>query len=257
MDIVKLTPSADPIDAARPYQVTAIKPAVRTENRVNVFINDKYDFSLDISQVVDLRLKVGKRLTTRELNDCRHASEFGKLYQHTLEYVLTRPHSIKETRDHLQQRLKKRELANRQAVNNRKRSKEDRERFKLRTKELPLYTDQDIDAVITRLQEKNYLDDQKFAEYYVENRYYKKGISRKRLQNELQKKGLSPELIAAVLDSSERSDAEEIQKIIQKKQHKYSAEKLMAYLVRQGFDYQQAKDAVLETDLQNSAQNLP
>lgn len=257
MEIVKLTSSSEELDAARPYLVTAIKPAVRVENRVNIFINDKYDFSLDIAQVVDLHLKVGKRLTARELNDCRHASEFGKLYQHTLEYVLTRPHSVKETYDHLKQRLKKRELTNRQAVNNRKRPKEDRERFKLRTRELPLYTDQDIDAVISRLQEKGYLDDQKFANYYVENRYYKKGISKKRLRNELQKKGISSDIIESTFNASTRSDAEEIQKIIQKKQHKYTAEKLIAYLLRQGFDYQQAKDAVLETDSQNSAQNLP
>lgn len=245
------------IVSSKPFSVTAIKPAVKVENRVNVFINDKYDFSLDVSQVIDLHLKVGKKLTEKELVNCHHASEFGKLYQHTLEYVLSRPHSIKEVRDHLLERRKRREAMNRQAIKNREKSKEERAKYKLRTKETPLYTDQDIDAVISRLKQRGYLDDQKFTEYYIENRYIKKGISKKRLIQELKKKGISDSYIEEALSDSERDDAEEIQKIIKRKADKYSSEKLIQYLVRQGFDYQQAKAAVSEMDSQSSAQNLP
>ena len=36
--------------------VTDIKQAVKNENRVNVFVNDEYSFSLDIAQLVDLNL---------------------------------------------------------------------------------------------------------------------------------------------------------------------------------------------------------
>lgn len=257
MDIVKLTPSNTPCDAAHPYLITAIKPAVKTENRANIFINDKFDFSLEISQVVDLGLKVGKRLTTRELNDCRHASEFGKLYHHALEYALGRPHSVKEVRDHLTRRRTRREMLNRQIVKNREKTKEEQIKYKLRTKELPLYTDQDISAAIARLTEKGYLSDQNFAKYYVENRNFKKGISRKRLVQELKSKGVDSSTIEEVLSVSERSEDEEIQKIIAKKAKKYTPEKLISYLVRQGFDYQRSKDAVHGMDSQNSAQNLP
>ncbi len=255
MEIVKLDSAPRNLDTERPYLITAIKPAIKTENRVNIFVNDKFDFSLEIPQVVDLHLKVGKRLTEHELSDCRHASEFGKLYHHALEYVLMRPRSEKEIRDHLKDRRKKREITNRQAVKNRERSKEDKIKYQLRTKELPLYTDRDIDTVISRLKEKDYLNDEKFARFYVENRLVKKGVSKKRLRLELEKKGISQDIVEDVLASSERSDAAEIQKIINKKSHKYSSDKLIAYLVRQGFDYQQSKAAVSEMDLQNSAQN--
>ena len=251
MDIVKLSSSSDSPDASRPYLITAIKPAVKAENRVNIFINDKFDFSLDIAQVVDLHIKVGRRLTTRELNDCHHASEFGKLYASTLEYALSRPHSIKEVRDHLAQKRRRREMMNRQAINNRKKPKEERIKFKLKTKEIPLYTDADIDAVIMRLIEKNYVSDENFAKFYVENRYYKKGISKKRLVQELHQKGIDSVTIEKSLGDSERSDADEIQKIINKKRSRYTPDKLISYLVRQGFDYQQSKDAVLEMDSQN------
>ena len=104
--------------------------------------------------------------------------------------------------------------------------------------------------IISRLVEKGYLDDQKFAEYYVENRFVKKGISQKRLKMELIKKGISNSNIEQVLNK--RNDEEEIKKIINKKRKKYDDDKLIQYLVRQGFDYQLARTLVLEMDSQNS-----
>lgn len=246
-----LSNTLDAPKSVQAYTITDIKAAVKTENRVNIFINGKFDFSLDLAQVVDLKLKKGQTLTEKDLKRCRHASEFGKLYQRTLEYVLSRPHSIKETHDHLIQSRKKRETMNRQAIRNRERSKEDRAKYKLRTRELPLFTDDDIDAVLKRLIDRGYLDDEKFVRYYVENRNTKKGISLKKIRLELAKKGVSSTLVELVLSENPRNEAEEIQKIIAKKRRRYDDEKLIAYLVRQGFDYQQSKDAVLETDSQN------
>lgn len=251
--------------AASPsFVITDIKQAVRTENRVNIFINDKFDFSLDIAQIVDLKLKKGQVLTEKELKDCRHASEFGKLYQRTLEYVLSRPHSIKETRDHLVQGRKKRMLQNLQAARNLERIKNEtkEERLarktaatkygtRLKTKELPLFTDDDIEKVIARLAEKGYLDDEKFTRFYVENKNAKKGISLKKIRQDLVRKGVESNLIEQVLAENSRDESAEIKKIILRKRKKYDNEKLIMYLVRQGFDYQQSKDLVLETDSQN------
>lgn len=238
-------------DPNKPYLVTAIKPAVKTENRANIFINDRFSFSLEIAQVVDLSLKVGKWLSAPELNECKHASEFGKLYHHALEFTLTRPHSIKEVRDHLVRRRQRREMANKQAVKNRQKSQEDIVKYKLQVKELPLYTDEDIDAAISRLIEKKYLNDEQFTNWYLENRYYKKGISAKRLRQELSLKGISRDLIDSCMEKNGRDENEEIKKIIARKAKRYTKEKLIMYLVRQGFDYQRSKAAVLEMDSQN------
>ncbi len=222
-------------DVAPSFVITDIKQAVRIENRVNIFINGKFDFSLDIAQVVDFRLKKGQALTEKELHDCRRASEFGKLYQRTLEYVLSRPHSIKETYDHMLQSRKKREAENR-----------------LRQKNLSIPTDDDIDLVLERLIGRGYLSDEKFVRYYIENRNVKKGISLKKLRQELAKKGVSQSMIEAALAENPRDEAEEIKKIIAKKRRRYDDEKLIQYLLRQGFDYQQSKDAVLEMGSQSS-----
>jgi len=206
-------------------QVTDIKPAVKNPNRVNIFIDNKYSFSLDLAQVIDFKLKVGTPLTQDDLTKYQHASTFGKLYQRTLEWVLTRPRSIKETKDYLRKKIAEQKTD---------------------------LTDTDQNLIIDRLRTKNYLNDQKFAEHYVENRFLKKGISARRLRQELTKKGIDKDTIDQTLHSTTRTDATEIQKLIAKKRTSYDDQKLIQYLIRQGFDYDLAKTAVRETDLQNS-----
>ena len=198
--------------------ITDIRQGVKNPNRANIFINGKYSFSLDITQVVDLKVKIGKSVSEEELAELKKASEFGKLYQRTLEWVLMRPRSVKETRDYL--------------------------RRKIYDKKLDAGFS---DTIVERLIEKKYLNDEKFAEYYVENRFVKKGVSQKRLKMELFKKGVAAEIVEEVLAHSERDEAEEAKKMIAKKRGRYDDEKLIAYLCRQGFSYQLARSLIQDS----------
>lgn len=237
-------------------KITDIKQAVRNENRVNIYVNGKYAFSLDVAQVVDMGVKIGRVISEEELVDYKKASEFGKAYQRALEWVLMRPRSVRELKDY----LKRREIQG-EAKERKKDWERDREIADLiargeevdakrlekraeRTKNRVKYDFKDL--ILERLVERGYVDDVKFAQYYVENRFVKKGVSRKRLKMELMKKGISQEIIDEVL--SERNDEEEILKIIAKKRAKYTDEKLVAYLCRQGFSYDLARDLVEKTE---------
>ena len=75
-------------DVAEPqaslHRVTDIKEAVRTQNRVNIYVDQKFFCSLDISQVVDFGVKIGKQLSDSDLAELKHASDFGKLYGRAL-----------------------------------------------------------------------------------------------------------------------------------------------------------------------------
>ena len=193
-----------------PLTITKISQGVKNPNRANIFINGKFDFSLDISQLADAKLKVGQELTKPYLSELHSRSSFGKLYQRTLEWVLTRPRSEKETRDY----LRRKDCA-------------------------------DPDQIIHKLLAKNYLNDEKFAQYYAENRFTKKGISQKRLTQELRAKGISADLISQTLAASPRSDSTEIAKIIAKKRSKYDNEQLAQYLSRQGFNYEDIKQSLI------------
>lgn len=224
---------------AEHYTVTKMTPGVRDPNRVNIFLDGHFAFSLDMAQVVDAGIKIGYKVTLARLEELRQMSEFGKLYQRTLEWVLTRSHSVRETRDYLRRRqIKRRQL-------NRQRAREEK-------KPLAELEDNVMQLVLDRLVEKGYLNDRKFAEFYVENRYVRRGISHKRLRMELQKKGVNPELITAAMTKIERNEDEEILKMIAKKRKKYDDFQLIGYLVRQGFDFQRAKDAVEATKEQDS-----
>jgi regulatory protein len=203
-------------------KITNFTPQQKNQDRVNVFIDEKYAFSLDIFQVSELKIKVGQELSETELENLKKASEFGKLYARTLNWLVSRPHSEREARDYLFKKSTPPELST---------------------------------AVINRLKYKNYLNDANFARFWIENRFQTKGISKKRLELELMKKGIKKEIIVEALEGSSRSDVEEIDKIIAKKRKKYTdaPDKLLAYLIRQGFDYELARSRVFETDSQNLA----
>lgn len=219
------------LDQPEYYTITKLTPGMRDQNRVNVFLDGHFAFSLDVTQVIDLEVKVGQKVTNERLRELRKASEFGKLYQRSLEWALTRPHSVRETRDYLRRRQIKRRQLNRQRERDEK-------------KPLPEFDDELLALVLARLIEKGYVNDQKFAEFYVENRYVRKGISQKRLRAEMHNKGVDAEVIAAALQKIPRDEDEEILKVIAKKRKKYNDFQLVGYLTRQGFNFQKAKDAV-------------
>ena len=247
MEIIQLGSSDEPTTPPRineqiekkdlgELKVTNLKQGTKNPNRVNVFVNGKYQFSLDLTQIVDFKLKVGNTITPAQLLEYKKASEFGKLYQRTLEWVLTRPHSIKETRDYLFRKLRQKKIVD--SPSGRK------------LKPVHNLSEEDLanfsEEILSRLISKNYLNDLSFAKYYVENRFTKKGISKKRLKMELLKKGIASDIIEQVIDS--RNDEEEMLKMIAKKRSKYDDDKLIAYLCRQGFDYQLAQSLVRDTE---------
>ena len=98
--------------------------------------------------------------------------------------------------------------------------------------------------VYDRLVEKGYIDDIKFTKYWVENRSLTKGVSLRKLTSELRTKGVESSIIEQMLGETERNDSEEIQKIIAKKRSHYpNDQKLIAYLARLGFSYDEIKKA--------------
>lgn len=228
-------------DQEETFRVTKLTPGVKDPNRVNVFLDGHFVLSLEINQVIDLGIKVDQEITKERLEELRRASEFGKLYQRSLEWVLTRPHSVREARDYLRRRqIKRRQL-------NRQRTREEK-------KPLAEFDDELLDAVLQRLIQKKYLDDEKFAAFYVENRYVRKGISHKRLRMELTRKGIESEMITKTFEVVPRDEDEEIMKMIAKKRKKYNDFQLVGYLVRQGFNFQNAKTAV---EKYNEQEGLP
>lgn len=212
-------------------KITSISIQQRDKNRVNVSVDGKYRFSLDYTQIAELGVKVGKEYTENELSELENESQFGKLYMRALEYSLMRPHSQYELSQYLYR--KTRDTLTKTGAVKKGVSKALTER------------------VYDRIISKGYVNDEAFANYWIENRQLRKGISKRKLQAELAAKGVDKSIIEALLLQTERNDDVEIQKIIEKKAPRYDDEqKLMAYLARQGFSYDDIKQAI---DTFNSA----
>jgi len=206
-------------------KITAIALQTRDKNRVNVSVDGEYRFSLDTYQLIDLGIKVGREYNETELIALEQESQFGKVYSRTLEYCLMRPRSVREVKDYLYRKT---------------RSTRDK------TGELRLgITPELTTRIFDRLTDKGYIDDTKFTRYWVENRSLTKGVSLRKLTSELRAKGVNGIIIEQVLSKTERNDNEELQKIIAKKITRYpDRRKLIAYLARLGFEYDDIKQAL-------------
>lgn len=213
-------------------KITSVSAQVRNPDRVNISIDGVYRLSLTVMQVVDLGIKVGVEVGDELLEKLEQESSFGKLYQRTLEYCLMRPHSAREVRDYLYRKTKTTKYRQKQTGE---------------IKERQGASQSVADRVFGRLVEKGYIDDEKFAAYWIEHRNQTKGTSRRKLHAELSAKGVENRIIDSALLLSERTDEEELVKVIAKKQSKYpDQQKFMQYLARQGFRYDDIKTALEE-----------
>lgn len=213
-------------------KITAITIQQKDPNRVNVMVDGKFRFSLDVFQVGDLGIKVGKEYTDSELNDLETESQFGKLYARALEYCFMRPHSSREVRDYLYRKTRTTKFRSRRTGE---------------LKERPGVSQVVTDRVFDRLLEKGYIDDEKFTRFWVENRNLSKGASKRKLQAELSAKGVDRVIVDKYISESDRTDADELQKIIAKKRARYpDDQKFMQYLARQGFGFDDIKSALSE-----------
>jgi len=207
-------------------KITGISAQVKNKDRINVMVDGVYRFSLDISQYGDLDIRIGQEYTDEQLSALETESQFGKVYVRALEYSLMRPHSSKEMRDYLYKKTRD-----------------------TRTKVGAIK--KGVDSSITvrvfdRLVEKGYIDDEKFTQYWIETRRLKKGMSQRALRAELRVKGIESSIIDHFLTGASRTDEDELKKVIEKKRGRYSDDqKFMRYLARQGFGFDDIKEALL------------
>lgn len=208
-------------------KITAIAVQARDKQRVNVSVDGKYRFSLDMTQVVDLGIRVGKEYSEEELSRLEQESQYGKLYMRALEYCFSRPHSRREIEQYLYRKTRP------------TRTKKGEVRDGVST-ELTA-------RVLGRLIEKGHVNDESFARYWVEHRRQRTGASMRKLRAELGTKGVAPAIIDQAIACTDRTDNDELQKVIAKKASRYDdPQKLMAYLARQGFSYDDIKQALSE-----------
>lgn len=199
-------------------KITAIKAQVKNPERLSIYVDEKYAFSLNYTQLLDEKLHAGLEIDQARLDSLKHTSDIGKAYERALIFVMIRPRSVKEMHDYA--RRKK-------------------------------WAPEDAQAIINKLITKRYLDDANFARAWVESRALGRKTSRRKLQLELKQKGVADSIISDVLQQTAFDESDALKQLIQKKRKlaRYAADeqKLMQYLARQGFGFDDIKNALQDS----------
>lgn len=193
-------------------KISKISRQQKREDWCSIFVDDSYAFSLPVGVVADTSLRVGDELSEPQLNDLKQLSDWNKNYESAIRKLARRPHSRREIIDYLRRRKA---------------------------------TEEDIEAILSKLDGYGYLDDRRFAEQWVRERRQLKHRSTKQLRNELFKKGIGRGIIDSLLSETDDDQRQALQKVIEKKRHQsryQDREKLIQYLLRQGFEYQLVKE---------------
>lgn len=220
-------------------KVTKIQQQAKRTDRYSVYLDDVYSFSLSDYQLVGSGIRVGKEFSQTELDDFLQESAFGKAYERTLNYVMIRPRSQREIEEYLRRTFlypKPKMYTN----------KKGERVFKKTVVDKPK-TETMIQRVLERLDSKGYINDQVFARAWVRSRQLTKPLSQRKLQQELRNKGIDADIIATILQNEENSEINNLQTIIAKKRRlpRYQDDtKLTHYLLRQGFNYDDIKEAL-------------
>lgn len=198
-------------------KISSIQVQLKNASRYSIFVDGKYVFSLSADALLESHLICGQEVTEAEVNRFKQLSADDKAYGLALAYVARRLRSEWELRDYCKRKG---------------------------------YAPELTEAIISRLNRSGFVDDEIFARRWVENRRLLKATSAKKLRLELRQKRIADDIISAVLAEDETDERQVLRELIEKKrkQTKYQDDqKLMMFLARQGFSYDDIK-AVLKKD---------
>lgn len=192
-------------------KITAIEQQKRNKERVSIFLDGEFAFGLAYETAAGLR--VGQELSEEAITQLQDRETIVQARQSAFRFISFRPRSIVEVRRNLLGKG---------------------------------YDEAVVEMIVQDLLKREYLDDQAFAAYWVEQRESFKPRSRQALRHELYEKGLAREVIDAAVENVDENDA--ALNAAQRRAYRWEnldeeafQEKMIAYLRRRGFNYRTAR----------------
>jgi regulatory protein len=198
-------------------KITDIKQQVKMQGRYSIFVDGKFSFGLNETTLMASDIRIGRKLTNEELAQLKDTAKTEKAYNQALGMIARRSRSEWEMREYLKRKEYDPEL---------------------------------IDELVERLYMSKWLNDEDFARKWVDNRRLLKATSKRRLTQELKAKRVSDDIIQSVLAEDETDEITVLRELVVRKaqQTRYQdTQKLMAYLIRQGFNYADIKSVLTDT----------
>ena len=147
-----------------PQIITAIELQKKRKDRVNVYINEVYSFSLPLWAAGSL--KKGDPIAQSKIDELKYLDNKDKAFQRAVSYLAIRPRSRKEIRQHLGNKG---------------------------------FVPDSIESAIERLEHYGYINDSEFARLWIETRRRQRPRGTFGLRYELRQKGISEEIIENAL----------------------------------------------------------
>lgn len=199
-------------------QITDIQTQKKREGYYSIFINEEYSFSLSELDLSAANLHIGQTVSEEAFEELKKRSLVSKTYNRALYYLRYGPRTTAQMQQYLARKAG--------------------------------FAEEEITLAITRLVDEGYLDDTAYVESFLEARQISRPRSKRQLAAELQKKGVPRALVDEKL--SEIGEDSQIQAVLQIAQKKMllprfqDKQKLIEYLMRQGFSYSVIKQALAE-----------
>ena len=197
--------------------ITLIKPQ-KKKDRVNIYLDDKFGFGIDLENFVKLGLKVDQELSDKEIEDIVKKAEFQKTLDKLLRFATLRPRSEKEIRLWLRRKKVHESL---------------------------------FSKLFDRLNHLELIDDEKFAKWWVEQRQSFRPKPKRILNIELRTKGIKKEIIEKVLGETKIDEEKMARELLNKKMYKWKAlpareacQKMSQYLAGKGFSWEMIEKVV-------------
>ncbi|MDF1513514.1 MAG: RecX family transcriptional regulator [Anaerolineae bacterium] len=203
-------------------KVTGLEPQKRSRDRLNVFLDGEYAFSIAVYTA--LNLKVGVWLSDEDIARLQTADEGERARSRALDFLSYRPRSEWEVREYLQKRE---------------------------------YSTAVIEAVVNALCEVKLIDDYAFAQYWLENRARFRPKGKRMLSRELRQKGVSSQQIEQVLETYEEEKAarrvfEDQARRLQNQPPDVFRRRMLERMSRRGFSYELIQELLATPDVSQS-----
>ena len=186
------------------------------QDKIHISVDGEYSFTVDEAYFLSMGIYNGKEVDDDELNEIKQIVAVRRAYNYAVTLLSRRDHSERELMSKLTQKG---------------------------------YTDGAQEAV-TKLRDGGYVSDERFARLYAGELQTLKRYGKRRIEQELYRKGIDREIIREVLDETEFEQSELVS-LIERKYGRYlsnekGVQKTINGLLRMGYSYGEIRDALKE-----------
>lgn len=204
--------------------ITKIKPQ-KNKKRVNIYLDNKFGFGLDLENFMKLGFKVEQELNEKRIREILKKAEFQKVYEKIVRFATIRPRSEKEVKDWLRKYKVHESL---------------------------------VKDLFKRLKRLDLLDDDKFAKWWIEQRVSFRPRAKRILKQELRLKGIDRNTIDDVLAEVNIDEGKIAKNLLEKKKYRWeklpkfeAKRKMSEFLGRKGFSWEVIKQVTNELTEKN------